>query len=276
MNEPELKAQYFYKESYVKNLWKVIVTMENVSKKTLIGVGQHKNILYDSLKLNINPTVLLLDTRLISADFWHQMRIETSQFNILFNQWRKNEKIKYSFFYQAINSKIVDKQILQAPTARQIIDGEFVFDIVLPNQLELDNKGTSQFIFSPLLTKIGYFIAVFLGGSITLVILLMLTVSPFEYYKVQQWKKKNYKNYLNYIGNKFKIDSDQYLTYREEPTELPNQYWEEFEGANFPNIWTDWEFIHYPAYKFTLTYLLLIFVDICFSLALIHLILNYP
>jgi len=49
--EPDLKIDYFYKEEKVKKLLKARIGLRNESRKTIIGKGDKKNIINDSLLL---------------------------------------------------------------------------------------------------------------------------------------------------------------------------------------------------------------------------------
>jgi len=90
-----LTVEFLYKDSVVKNLWKIIYSIKNVGSKTIITKGDSKNILEENLYISFNDSVKVLSVDTVIGNFPITTIIDfkNNVINLDFKQWKKSEYI---------------------------------------------------------------------------------------------------------------------------------------------------------------------------------------
>lgn len=274
ISEPEIRADYFFKGEKIENLWKVVVSLTNISDKTIIGKGSQKNILPDSLTLLIKNNFLLIDKKKIMADFNHSLNIVNNNIIYLtFDQWRKSEKLIYCFYIQSLNNGKLESGFIEQPDARQIIDGDITFKIY-------NQSGTQSSLLTdllPLLAKrIGYIFGLLFILLVDVIFILVVFQAPTSFYKKKNWYKRYYDSFKTFVNNKYK-DKDQAIFISgliKNPAQLNKKVWSEFEGKEYPDPFLDFD-VKKP-FSFFMTEIVCIIFSLSLLILLMDLVQYFP
>lgn len=267
--EPELKIIYRYKGEEVNNLWKYIIRITNSSNKTLIGIGNQKNILTDMLTLNVAKGYELLDKKLLNSDFTHNLAIiDSSKISLTFQQWRPDESIEYAFYIK-VKKSLPTKTPFLTSDFRQVIDGDFIFT----EDDQKENKRITQVVPKDGL-KAAYFINFIILGSFILIITIVILGAPFSYNKTAGWYKRHYSSFSAFVKETFKDDEKTQKKYLENPRWLPNALWKKFSGDKYPETTMDFDFKKF--YQLVLLETILTLINISILIVFIDLIYAFP
>jgi len=128
-----LTVEYQYRDSLVKNLWKMRYIISNVGSQTIIAKGTNKNIIMEFLSISFSDSVKILSANIDDANFPISI-MENNSINILsldFKQWKQSE------FIDII--AIVENFGLSKPFVtideRDIIDSKIIYSEFYPNEL---------------------------------------------------------------------------------------------------------------------------------------------
>ena len=95
----ELKGYFTYADEEVAHLWKVRVKFVNSGDKTVIGMGNQKNILGEGLNFVFPDDTRILRIEEESETFQSNVeQMEQNHFQIQFSQWRSGEYRIESFY----------------------------------------------------------------------------------------------------------------------------------------------------------------------------------
>jgi hypothetical protein len=267
--EPELKAQYQYKGAQIKNLWKYNIRFINISKKTLVGVSNQKNILTDFLSFKENAGLEILDYKNVSNQFNHKLYLDSTGINIYFEQWRPNEYLEYVFYVKA-NGKNPNPILFGQLGFRQIVDGDITFSI--------EQKNTAVKRITQVIPTQGrqatYVISLIFTGLFIIIFTIFVFLTPFSYYKANKWYKKNQIDFIQFIHETFpgKIDiQDKYIL---RPKDLPKHFWRKFKGEKFPDLSVDLDIKKF--YPFVITVTIFMTIDLSLIVTFIDLVYYFP
>lgn len=255
--EPDLLAEYRYKGEKVKNLWKYHFKIINKSNKTLIGTSAQKNILTDSLTFSLKNGYELLDFKKNHSQFSHKLSIDSTLVKIAFEQWRPLEYIEYSFYIRVNNSN-PDNIPFKELGFRQIVDGDIIFKDVATdvkskhNVLNLPSRAVQS----------GYVISLIFIGLFVILFTIIIVLIPFSYYKTSRWYRKNFPEFVKFINTKFATNERNKNRFIDKPTSMPDHYWKDFKGQNYPNISLDFDIKKF----YVLVLVIVVFVIVDFSL----------
>jgi len=229
--EPEIKAEFEYKGENIDNLWKLNITLINVSDKTIIGNGQLKNIMYDNLEFYIIDGYHIIDKKLINQDFSHQLEhFDNDTIKLTFGQWRTLEKLEYSFYVTSEFKKFPDLKIFKLPKDRQIIDG----DIEFVRKSETKEKHLITAILGGPSKKVIYVLFLILNFILFIVFIIILVSNPVSFVRKKIWKNKYYNIYLKFIKEQYSDDKTQ-KKYIDSPSKYTQ--WNNFKGNRYPKEW---------------------------------------
>jgi len=238
--EPELNAVYYYKGETIDHLWKVRVNFENTSNKTIIGRGSQKNIIPDTITLNVKKGCRLIDKKLVHTDFAHNMQIINNDLvSIGFDQWRSGEAMDYFLYIQIPEGLPKDaNDILSQPESRQIIDGDIFFN------LSLESEGKDKLVTSFLpskVKKIIYIVAIGYLGVTILVLFIIIFCIVIDFVRKKQWLKINIDEYKKFLSTKVEEGTQEYNKYLKRPDKFWDKYSSsDFQGKKYPrNIMLD-------------------------------------
>lgn len=119
-----LKANYYYRDTAVSDLWKLDIIVRNTGSETIISTGPHKNIIPDQgVELAINNGYKILDIDDLGGTLPASVKeINDTTFILNFSQWRKTEYRKIGLYLEKSSNK--KKQPIVTLNERQIIDGK--------------------------------------------------------------------------------------------------------------------------------------------------------
>lgn len=213
-----LKSSFHYKDSLITNLWKLNTSIKNISSKTIIGKGNNKNIIDNSLTFNLNNGFKLIDFNINNSDFPNTINIKNNEVQFMFNQWRKDEKIDITIYAEQILSK--DKELKLLMNEREIIDGLITYRKV--NQpLEKDSK-LIDFLPTPL-KSILFWIGMIFYGFIILLLPIGFAVETNKYLSYQKWKRIWLSEFNIEISNLLSMGE---ITTKFKPEDTPVSTWE--------------------------------------------------
>lgn len=223
-----LEANYKFKKRKIKDLWIVDVSIENTSNATIIGKGDKKNIINDSLSLLLVHPYRLLDGVFTESDFNDVTfrSVVDTVINFRFTQWRPKEKIKLRFFIEG------DTSVNSSPTFymndRQIIDGKISYD----KQEKHEYKGflPSRIKNDSALFALGVTAAFVFVEGIAICILLFAEYF-FRLLKYRSWKEKYYDEYKSKVKS---LAEEKVLNKEYAPYALPDEFWPRIEGVPKP------------------------------------------
>lgn len=267
--EPELTVQYQYKGSQIKNLWKYNIRFINVSKKTIIGVSNQKNILTDFLSFKENPGLEILDYKNVSNQFNHKLYLDSTGLKIYFEQWRPNEYLDYVFYVKADGNK-PNPILFGQLRFRQIVDGDITFG--------LEQKNTEVKRMTQIIPTQGrqatYVISLIFTGLFIIVFTIFVFLTPFSYYKANKWYKNYHIDFVQFIRetfpNKIYIQ-DKYIL---KPKVLPKHLWQKFKGEKFPDLSVDLDLKKF--YQFVISVTIFMIIDMSLIVTFIDLIYYFP
>lgn len=237
VNKSKFKANYIYDGEAVEELWRLDLNIQNISKSTLISLGNKKNTLNDStyLQIEFNNEIIVLDgyENNILTNLPHVLQFKNNIIKIYFEQWRSSERLNYSFYVapktknSSLDGIFQNKQVFKSINSRQIIDGDLIYEV---KQDIKDKNVISQFIGSNLFSlfrKIGI-------GCLYLFVFAMIFMNVaiiYSYIKRLVWFKRNGEIYKDFINGKNEIEKHKFL---KNPSILKEDDWENFQGQKYP------------------------------------------
>lgn len=127
-----LNVEYKYKDSTIKNLWKIKYFVKNIGPKTIVAEGNLKNIVAGNIPLKASNISKVFSLKATGNNFPIEIKQEkTNQFSLTFKQWRENEYFEITGFVETSNNSKPQISIDE----RDIIDSKVNYSIY-----ELDNK----------------------------------------------------------------------------------------------------------------------------------------
>ncbi len=120
----DIKSVTTYKDNQVEKLWIQNIIVSNEGSKTIIGIGNNKNIVSDS-SIYIeyqNSKPLYVQKVAKKDDFSTNVKVENNKIKIYFEQWREGESIELSVFLET--NKETNSITLPNFGKRFIVDGE--------------------------------------------------------------------------------------------------------------------------------------------------------
>jgi hypothetical protein len=267
--EPELRIIYKFKNEEISNLWKYTIKFTNISNKTLVGVSTQKNIITDYLTFNIQNGYDVIDKKLIFTDLNHSIVNDSNKIGLKFEQWRPNESIEYSFYIKTNQSTPLQIPFLNNEF-RQIIDGDILFSYEKQNEEKRSITRTLPYQ----LIGVAYIISLLFLALLITALTIIFFLSPFSYFKTNNWYRKNYSNFIEFVKLNFKDSIPRQNLYIEKPKNLPSPLWEKFSGEKFPEVNMDFDFKKF--YQIVLLEVILIAFDFSLIICVIDLIYIFP
>ena len=194
-----LNSNYEYRGIPVKNLWLLKFKIINNGDVTLMGRGRNISIIDSTIKFKFDSKIFILDKiELLQKDFPHNLsRLDSVTLSLSFEQWRKNEGATYSIYISSLQKDITIYPSLD----RVIIDGDFNVVDFTKNRSKPKGPLLDQLLDRPI-----SFIARILGGILVILVLIFVTwLMIFQEFlgwlKIVKWKKRNKKQFRDFIEN---------------------------------------------------------------------------
>ncbi|HDO1312673.1 hypothetical protein ACE1B4_07240 [Aeromonas veronii] len=229
-----LTGEFTYKGSKIENLITLRVKITNTGNKTIIGKGEQKNIIGETLSIDSQDYISIVDVTLLSNDINANILKDESSISFSFNQWRPNESIDI-FVY--INANKSTSSNLLVTKNREIIDGDFrVVDASTgkSEQNPLNNYISAGYVKG--LKVFGY-----LSLAVVFPVFMLLIIEPFKSrYQALRWKKMNSGSFGLFIDEKlsFLSESEREII-KGDPELLSKVMLKGFDGGEYPSPFVD-------------------------------------
>ncbi len=224
----ELRGYFTYADEEVAYLWKVRVKFVNSGDKTIVGMGNQKNIFGEGLNFVFSDDTRILRIEEESGTFQGNVeQIEQNHFQIQFSQWRSGEYNIASFY-------IASERLLEAVPCpyvltRDIIDGNVIIEDLTETRPE---ERISLIDRLPVpISLAGKIMGGITVGSLTVLLIILLAIAWMDTIKKFRWKRRylpDFHIYLNRVEPQ--ISKRRKKLYRENPETLPDELWANFEG----------------------------------------------
>lgn len=131
-----LTVDYKYKDSSIKNLWKIKYFVKNVGPKTIIGNGNLKNIISNNVPLSISNLSKVFSLNTSGNNFPIEIKqTQPGKYSLNFKQWRENEYFEIVGLVETVNNSKPKISIDE----RDIIDSKVNYSVY-----ELDNRDKNR------------------------------------------------------------------------------------------------------------------------------------
>lgn len=213
------KAQYYYKDSIVKSLWKLNFLITNSGDEIIIGQGNKKNIINDSITFALPDNYKILDIKISNSSFPFEKTYSRNKFKIRFMQWKPKEAFEVSIYTEQILNAILPKL---TTNDREIINGKVIYSTLQ------NGKDVKQPIYEYLpksIQSILWWLGVITFGLIIIMIPIVWISELLKFLKYKKWVKTDlwmYDDWINTLIEQKKISK--YFI----PKELPSVLWTEY------------------------------------------------
>lgn len=162
----DLRVQYFYKDTIpVQNLWQIQYVIRNIGDATLVGIGDHKQLLSENLPLYIENEERVYSITITQSN--NEASLVNNQ--ICFKQWRSGEFVE---LVAVVESKKKPQLVIND---RDIKDSKIIYHKYTPEVINENAKIIDHLPNWLVHTiKIIYFI---LGGILTLGVIITICQS---------------------------------------------------------------------------------------------------
>lgn len=214
-----LNAQFFYKDSVVKSLWKLNYYIANVGDKIIIGEGNNKNIIKDGIKFYLPDNYKVLELKVKQDNFPFDYSYLNNYIDIKFLQWKPDEAFELTIYIEQLN----DSSLPTLKTnEREILNGLIIYS-TLHNEIEV-NKSLFEYL-PKILQSILKWVGLVIFGLTVIIMPIVWISESIKIVKYNKWKKTNYWMYKEWVEESIK---DGILELHYEPQELPRRHWNSY------------------------------------------------
>ena len=262
----ELKGHFTYADEEVTHLWKVRVKFLNSGDKTVVGMGNQKNILSEGLNFVFPDDTTILRIEEESETFQSNMgQIEQNHFQIQFSQWRSGEYNITSFYIASEKSL----EALPCPSvpSRDIIDG----NVIIQDLTEREPTGKMTMIdrLPEPIKMMGKIMGGIIAGSTVIIMLIIVSLEWKPAIRLKRWKTRYLASFSDYVDHIEPPLSDRdKKRFKRRPYKLPDGFWANFDGEQVPVKNPMFDSI-FQAVGVTFSFFLLAFGYVCLILMLI-------
>ena len=224
-----LIGEFTYKGKQIKRLVTLRVTLVNSGNKTIIGKGEHKNIIGNVLTLDVPSKINVVNTSVLSNEFNAKLANNEDSISVSFNQWRPTEALELLVYLKVDDADTANYLIKKE---REIIDGSFI----------IVNAISSRTGKNPLIDYLpsGYVKGLKAFGYLTLIImvplLILLTIEPIKNrFQVSHWKKSNTNSFNLFVEEKLAfLPEEEQEQLKSNPELLNTLMWKQYDGDKHP------------------------------------------
>lgn len=219
---PQLKADFRFGERSVYDLWQSRLTLVNSGKKTIIGGGQQKNIVKDSIVLGIRKGFSLLQLQMDSADFpVAAKKVDDSHFSISFLQWRQNETINLTVFLERTDRNASAPSFKSED--RDLIDGDIVF-LDTSNITSRQRKAILDRLPPALANGFRICVGAILGGIAVLSVMAFISETR-SFMPLYSWRRRYFEEFRRMVAKEFPTEVDEIIS---DPFSARQEVWKKF------------------------------------------------
>jgi hypothetical protein len=214
-----LVAKFIFKDSVVKDLWKIRFTLENTGKNNLIGRGYQKSLIDSTIKLVLNRGFSSINTSVVRATFPLRPSFSSNKLEFTFDQWRPGELVVFEIYANSsvLQNKIQPNIILMD---RQLLNGKAIYK---------EPSYVSEVKSIYIRDRLPKVIANVLWWFYVLTSIIILIVMPFAVIEENK-KRLKYNLWMNVYKNKYdselgELISSGIVDKYYEPISLPDDKW---------------------------------------------------
>ena len=228
----DLKGYFTYLDEEVAYLWKVRVKFVNSGDKTVVGIGNQKNILSEGLNFVFPDDTRILRIEEESETFQSDMgQIEQNHFQIQFSQWRSGE-YNITSFYIASEKPWEALPCPRVPT-RDIIDG----NVIIQDLTEREPTGKMTMIdrLPEPIKILGKVMGGITAGTIAIALLIFVGSEWKPAIRLRRWKTRYLASFSDYVDHiEPPLSDGDKKRFKKRPYKLPDGFWANFEGEQVP------------------------------------------
>ncbi len=233
LNDPDLKAKYFYKGDTIANLWKAVIEFENKSEETFVISDKLRNIIVDSLEFNMSEGVIMIDKKTISEDFPNNTKITDGGKSLCLNfeQWRPGEKLKMFIYFQVKDTVNVKDNIFIASENRPIVNGDIKYFYENGNE----KVETNNYSFIPSqVRKVAYVLMIIGLGLVEVLFIIAMISSVIGYYRRKDWRRSELLKFNQFIIKYYKDSKEERDSFLNNPRYF--YLWSKYDGEEYPEL----------------------------------------
>jgi hypothetical protein len=213
------KAQYYYKNSEVKSLWKLNYLITNSGDEIIIGQGNKKNIINDSITFALPDNYKILDIKISNSSFPFENTFSQNKFRIKFMQWKPKETFEISIYTEQLKDSILPKLITND---REIINGKVIYSTL---QRGKDIKQPIYDYLPKFFQSIVWWLGLISFGLVIIVIPIVWIGEFSKFLKYKKWAKTDLWMYDDWINT---LIEQKKITKHYTPKQLPISLWSEY------------------------------------------------
>lgn len=217
----QLQPTYTINKRKIDNLWKCEISLVNEGQATLIGVGDKKTLIGDSISLRVlSPARFVtghVETDAGSARYWLS---DDTTVTIKFIQWRPGQYFKIVGYLE--EQPTMNGEPIFTFDANQVIEGEVKYRNVLHKKTYLKDV-----VFESERTKHNVESVLMIAVTLLLLVLVMSTLGAFADFIREHLWKATYSGKYEAAVSDF-IDRGK-LSESVSPAKLPKELWDELK-----------------------------------------------
>ncbi|MCT7634840.1 hypothetical protein ACOTVO_07935 [Aliarcobacter butzleri] len=227
-NVDGLQATYSYKNEEIKSLWKIHYIITNIGNEIIIGEGNKKNIIKDSINLKLIKDFKILEIESKNKDFECSISNDINNIYISFLQWKPKENLELILYLEQLNSSLIPEI---TTSDREIINSEIKY-----STFGIENLDSEKTIYDRLpqyLQPIIWWLTLIFYGLFLILIPIAWLSEVIKYIKYVLWIKSNNNEYNEWINN---LIQENKLSQYSMPITLPQNIWNTYPSKNKPEL----------------------------------------
>lgn len=211
-----LVADYKYKDSTVKSLWKLDYYISNSGDEITIGEGTKKNIIKDQITFNLKGDFKILDFKIVNQSFPFNSVLNTNRLAINFLQWKPKESFEIVLYVEQLTDSLHPNLTTDE---REVINSEIKYSVI---QKETEIKKSIFDLLPKFLREFLRWLGLIVFGLVIILMPVVWISEAIPFFKYKKWYKSDYWMYKEWIDEEIKKGTiDQYY----DPPKLPIKHW---------------------------------------------------
>ncbi len=266
------ESKYYYNDEEILDLWNIQLEFKNISKQTIIGKGNRKDILTDSnfIKVLLAKNIKVVEVKKLNSikDFPNNVKFSNNEIRFYFTQWRSNESSLYSFYVTSKqqNKNVVNvlqedifksENLFSSLGERQIIDGNILFNFDYEDEPFLENFLPTELLSFFIVTGKTIIITIIIG----IIIFLFGVIKSFL--STKKWLRKYKKEYYELLSSLYPDDEIKINKYLKNPDLVTTEEWIDFNGKPYTSpffMWEDHDWLFFWVFIFLIFFIIMILI----------------
>lgn len=214
-----LKATFCYKQDTINSLWKLHYLIENTGDVSIVGTGNQKNLVRNSIPLVLSKGFKIIEFKTNKIQSPFTLKKTNNTLSLGFLQWKPKENFELIIYAEQITDTSIPEL---RSNDREIIDGEIIY-----SQL-LEESNAKKSIFNHLpnpLRNVLWWILVIAFGIFSVIMPLVWINEFVQFLKFNRWRKNHISDYVDWVDEQISQGEMQdYVS----PKYLSNDLWAEY------------------------------------------------